>query len=145
MAFCAALSHDYWCRRAGLWGIALRKVVVWLVFGAVLGFGLAGPFAHESAAEPMGRAATALGQEVDQTVVAKVHGFHCRRVLGWDPVAGRYRMHSHKGICRNYRRCLRAQKRCIFLLGGGRKEWSYELFGFGAHRFTSCMVRAGCY
>ncbi len=63
------------------------------------------------------------------SLVSKVHGFHCRSVLGWDPVAGVYRYHSHPGICRNYKRCLREQKRCMFVLGQGFERWSYEAFG----------------
>lgn len=80
-----------------------------------------------------------------RSLVEKVHGFHCRKTLGWDPVAGVYRMHSHAGICQNYPRCLREHRRCIFILGGGFEEWSFERFGSDNYRYTDCMLRAGCY
>lgn len=80
-----------------------------------------------------------------QSLVEKVHGFHCRKVLGWDPVGGVYRLHSHAGICQNYPRCLKEHRRCIFVLGGGFEEWSFERFGADNYRYTDCMLRAGCY
>src|SRR5262245_47788376 len=78
-------------------------------------------------------------------LVEQVHGFHCRPVLGWDPVAGVYHVHSHKGICANYKRCLREHQRCIFILGGGFEAWTYERFGEDNYRYYGCMIRAGCY
>ena len=101
-----------------------------------------GDAASFSALESAVRSTAAL----DQTpLVHKVHGFHCRKMLGWDAVAGVYHLHSHPGICANYKRCIRAQKRCVFLRGGGFQDWSYELFGSENDRFTRCMIRAGCY
>jgi hypothetical protein len=123
----------------------LRTVVARFIAGAVLSVCLLCPLAQSTSAEPFGGAATALGEAGNHTLVDKVHGFHCRRVLGWDSVAGRYHVHSHEGICRDYKGCMRAQKRCIFILGGGRQDWSYELFGFDTPRYTNCMIRAGCY
>jgi hypothetical protein len=123
----------------------LRTFVARLMAGAVLSICLLGPLTLATSAEPFGGARTANGGTTAQTLVDKVHGFHCRRVLGWDSVAGRYHVHSHEGICRNYKRCMRAQKRCVFMLGGGRKDWSYELFGYDTPRYTKCMIRAGCY
>lgn len=76
---------------------------------------------------------------------AAAHGFHCRRELGWDPVAGTYRYHRHPGICRDYAGCLRKQRRCVFLLGRGFEPWTYERFGSDNVRFTRCMIRSGCY
>ena len=78
-------------------------------------------------------------------LLEKVHGFHCRKVLGWDPVAGVYHVHRHEGICRNYQRCLKEHKRCIFVLGGGFEPWTYERFGWDNYRYSGCMIRAGCY
>ncbi len=105
------------------WGSTLRKVFARLVAASMLALGMAGLLAGGASA----------------------HGFHCRSMLGWDPVAGVYRYHRHEGICRNYKRCLRKQKRCVFLLGRGFQRWSYEAFGYDNERFTRCMVRAGCY
>jgi hypothetical protein len=109
--------------------------------------GLAGPLAEPVAAGPIAPmdGARAAAFAAAGSLVDKVHGFHCRRVLGWDPVAGVYRYHSHKGICRDYKRCLREQKRCIFVLGRGFQPWSYEAFGADNGRYFACMIRAGCY
>src|SRR5262245_16706402 len=82
---------------------------------------------------------------VAQTLVESAPGLHGRKMLGWDPVGGVYRMHSHAGICQNYPRCLREHRRCIFVLGGGFEEWSFERFGADNYRYTDCMLRAGCY
>lgn len=88
---------------------------------------------------------TGSAPDAAQTLIEKAHGFHCRKMLGWDPVGGVYRMHSHAGICQNYPRCLREHRRCILVLGGGFEEWSYERFGADNYRYTGCMLRAGCY
>ena len=106
---------------------------------------MAGPLAVCVAAAPSAGLHSAKRSTPEASVVGKVHGFHCRKVLGWDPVAGVYRYHSHPGICRNYKRCLREQKRCIFVLGNGFERWSYEAFGYDNERFTACMIRNGCY
>jgi hypothetical protein len=78
-------------------------------------------------------------------LIEKAHGFHCRREYGWDPAAGVYRYHRHEGICRDYERCLRQQRACILLLGRGLDRWTFESFGFDNWRFSSCMIRRGCY
>ena len=75
----------------------------------------------------------------------KVHGFHCREELGWDPRGGVYRRHSHKGICEDYKRCLQVHHRCIFLNGRGIEGWKYERWGWDNWRYTSCMLDRGCY
>lgn len=106
---------------------------------------LFGPLAERGSAQPFAGAAVAGYNGDHGSLINKIHGFHCRSVLGWDPVAGVYRYHRHAGICRDYQRCLAKQKRCIFLLGRGWERWSYERFGSDNWRFTACMVRAGCY
>jgi hypothetical protein len=125
----------------------MRKVIglaaIGLVWLAAIGV-VALPVAVGSAA-PLLR-----GQSLDESsheasVVRKVHGFHCRRVFGWDPVAGVYQPHSHPGICHDHNRCLREQKRCMFVLGRGFQQWSYEAFGADNTRFSACMIRSGCY
>lgn len=78
-------------------------------------------------------------------VIIKVHGFHCRRVLGWNPSLGIYDHHRHEGICQDYERCWRAQQRCIFILGRGWGGWKLERFRYDNWRYTSCMMRKGCY
>jgi hypothetical protein len=104
-----------------------------------------GMFAKPGAAQPsIGTHSGIVYAEVP-SLAEKVHGFHCRSVFGWDPVAGAYRHHKHAGICANYKRCLREQKRCVFVLGRRRDPWSYEAFGSDNVRFTRCMIRAGCY
>lgn len=128
----------------------MRRDVARLVAACVVVIGLSGLLAEPIAAGPVtlaqmaGARAAALNAE-SSSLVSKAHGFHCRRVFGWDPVAGVYRYHSHKGICRDYKRCLREQKRCVFLLGRGFERWSYESFGADNWRFSRCMIRAGCY
>jgi hypothetical protein len=111
----------------------------------VVATSLFGPLAERGSAQPFaGTVATGHGAD-GTSLITKVHGFHCRSVLGWDPVAGIYHYHRHEGICRDYQRCLSKQKRCIFLLGRGWERWSYERFGSDNSRFSACMIRAGCY
>lgn len=119
-------SFSSWALVLCLWGM------ICLALG--VGPAVSGPFS------PPGS-----GPGTAQSLVEKTHGFHCRKMLGWDPVAGVYRMHSHAGICQNYPRCLREHRRCIFILGGGFEEWSFERFGSDNYRYTDCMLRAGCY
>jgi hypothetical protein len=78
-------------------------------------------------------------------IVEKVHGFHCREVLGWDPRGGVYRKHSHPGICKDYKRCLEVHHRCILVNGRGFEGWRYERWGYDNWRYTSCMLERGCY
>jgi hypothetical protein len=73
------------------------------------------------------------------------HGFHCRRMFGWDPRSGVYRWHQHKGICQDYQRCMKVMYRCDLLMGKGWEAWSYERWGFDNWRFDKCMLDAGCY
>lgn len=82
---------------------------------------------------------------IHHSAVTKVHGFHCRKVLGWDPVAGYYRGHSHAAICQEPERCLREHRRCIFVLGKLWNEWNLEDWVFDNGRYTACMIGAGCY
>jgi hypothetical protein len=102
------------------------------------------PLADRGSAAPF---ASALADRPHQamSLVENVHGFHCRKVLGWDPVAGVYHVHRHEGICRNYQRCLSEHKRCLFVLGKGWEPWTYERFGWDNYRYSGCMIRAGCY
>jgi hypothetical protein len=102
------------------------------IFGALAGRGTAAPLAGV----PVGNV---------RPLVSKVHGFHCRSVLGWNPVTGLYEYHRHAGICGNYRRCMRVQERCIFLLGRGLQRYNYEMFGADNWRYSSCMIHNGCY
>lgn len=121
----------------------MRRVLGRLVAACLVAIVVAGPLAAHGMAHP---AAFASAEHAGaDTMIHKVHGFHCRPVLGWDPVAGVYRVHRHPGICRDYRGCLREQKRCIFLLGRRFEPWSYEAFGSDNARFTACMIRSGCY
>jgi hypothetical protein len=115
-----------------------------LAAACVVAISVAGPLTEGVAAHPTGVQAAGHG-DAGMSIVSTVHGFHCRRVLGWDPVAGVYRYHRHEGICRDYKRCLREQKRCIFRLGRGFQRWSFEAFGAENARFTACMIRSGCY
>jgi hypothetical protein len=108
-----------------------------------MAIGMAGALVSGAAAQPFPGTTTSRGEV--GPIVERVHGFHCRKVLGWDPVAGVYRYHRHEGICRDYKGCLRQQKRCVFLLGRGFERWSYEAFGADNARFTACMIRSGCY
>lgn len=87
------------------------------------------------------------GSKVDRdtSIVEKMHGFHCRAELGWDPRAGIFRRHSHRGICEDYKRCLEVHHRCIFVLGRGIDSWRYERWGEDNWRYTSCMLDRGCY
>lgn len=77
--------------------------------------------------------------------VLRVHGFHCKPYVGWDPVAGVYQRHSHPGICNDYQRCLREHERCIFINGRGFEKWQFERWGWDNWRYSSCMIRSGCY
>jgi hypothetical protein len=77
--------------------------------------------------------------------IEKVHGFHCREELGWDPRSGLFRRHSHPGICRDYKRCLEVHHRCIFVNGRGFEGWRYERWGRDNWRYTNCMLERGCY
>lgn len=77
--------------------------------------------------------------------VQKVHGFHCKPYVGWNPVAGAYQRHSHPGICNDYQRCLREHERCIFVNGRGFEKWQFERWGSDNWRYSSCMIRSGCY
>jgi len=77
--------------------------------------------------------------------ITRVHGFHCRPMVGWDASVGYYRRHTHPGICANYQGCMKQQQRCIFTLGRGWDVWKYEKWGFDNWRYTSCMIEAGCY
>jgi hypothetical protein len=122
----------------------LRSVFAHFAAACVVAIGIAGPLAERGAAFPLTGLQSA-ERGTREAFVRKVHGFHCRSVLGWDPVAGVYRRHRHRGICRDYRRCLHEQKRCIFVLGRGFERWSYETFGSENARFTACMIRSGCY
>lgn len=120
----------------------LRSVSARLIAICVAAISLLGLLAERGSAGPF--ALSAAGAE-SATLVEKAHGFHCRRRLGWDPVAGVYRYHRHEGICRDYKRCLAKQRRCIFILGRGWQRWSYEAFWPNNSRYTACMIRAGCY
>jgi hypothetical protein len=110
----------------------------------VLALAIAGA-SHASIAASLAGLETANVSSPSASLVTKVHGFHCRKMLGWDPVAGVFRVHSHPGICANYKRCIRAQKRCVFVLGRGFEPWSYEAFGSDNDRYYACMIKAGCY
>jgi hypothetical protein len=125
-------------------GSALHKVLNRLGVAVTVAISLAGLLAGSGAAYPL--AAPAMTRsDAGAPIVSKAHGFHCRSMLGWDPVAGVYRRHRHEGICRDYKRCLSQQKRCIFLLGRGFERWSYEALGADNARFAACMIRSGCY
>lgn len=87
---------------------------------------------------------SALSSEQDG-IVQRVHGFHCRPELGWDPRSGLFRRHSHAGICSNYKRCLEVHHRCIFVLGRGWDSWKYERWYDDNWRYTNCMLERGCY
>lgn len=99
-----------------------------------------------SSADPasaMGAAALAQSKLIEN--VHKIHGFHCREELGWEPRSGLFRRHSHKGICDDYKRCLQVHHRCIFVNGRGIEGWKYERWGNDNWRYTSCMLERGCY
>jgi hypothetical protein len=118
---------------------ALHRVAARLALACCLLWSVAGP----GFADPFGAAAKHSAPAA--SLVELAHGFHCRPMLGWDPVAGLYRVHSHPGICRNYSRCYREHQRCIFILGGGFEPWTYERFGHDNYRYYGCMIRSGCY
>lgn len=122
----------------------MRRVFAGVVATVVVAIGVAGALTGSVAAHPSPTQAMARS-DAGTPMISKIHGFHCRSVLGWDPVAGVYRYHRHPGICHDYKRCLRVQKRCVFMLGRGFQRWSYEAFGYDNERYTRCMVRGGCY
>jgi hypothetical protein len=103
--------------------------------------GLVCLIAQASAAPWAGAAAGKPGMQL----LMRVHGFHCREELGWDPRSTSYRLHRHEGICRDYGRCLHQHKRCIFMWGRGWDSWNYESWGWDNWRYTACMLRHGCY
>ena len=112
----------------------------WLLLAVLFVGGLvhsAGPATATSAA--------GLAQSKPVDNVHKVHGFHCREELGWEPRSGLFRRHSHKGICDDYKRCLQVHHRCIFVNGRGIEGWKYERWGHDNWRYTSCMLERGCY
>lgn len=82
---------------------------------------------------------------VQSSLLERVHGFHCRPVMGWDPAAGVYHVHRHEGICRDYNRCMRVMYRCNLVMGRGWDAWTYERWGEDNWRFDRCMLDAGCY
>jgi len=121
----------------------VRKSVDRLVVALLCAFALASHAPHAWAGPLAGHAAG--GRTGDVAIVIKVHGFHCRKELGWDPNVGLYRYHRHEGICRDYKRCLRQHHRCILDLGRGWTTWKYEDWGWENWRYTSCMMRNTCY
>jgi hypothetical protein len=121
----------------------LRRVLARVIAACALAVAVSGPLAQRGSAEPFAGARDA--GAAPAPIVQTVHGFHCRKMLGWDPVAGAYRYHSHPGICKNYNRCLRVQERCMFRLGAGIQKWTYELLGQDNWRYTDCMIANGCY
>jgi hypothetical protein len=129
--------------RVSHWGSSVRTLLSFALALCLFGLIYLAPGVGPAASDPFSGAGS--GPSTAQSLVEKAHGFHCRKMLGWDPVGGVYRMHSHAGICRNYPRCLREHRRCIFILGGGFEEWSFERFGSENYRYTDCMLRAGCY
>jgi hypothetical protein len=120
----------------------LSRALGRLVATCIVAIGILVPLADRGSTAPFG-----LADRPHQAtpLLEKVHGFHCRKVLGWDPVAGVYHVHRHEGICRNYQRCLNEHKRCLFILGKGWEPWTYERFGWDNYRYSGCMIRAGCY
>lgn len=116
---------------------AARSVICALVVGMTFGF------IGAASAHPLGAGLRAASHS--PLHVEKVHGFHCREQLGWDPRAGVYRLHSHPGICEDYTRCLEVHHRCILLNGRGFEGWRYERWGWDNWRYTSCMLDRGCY
>ena len=123
----------------------MRRILGRLAAALALAICLSGIVAGRGSADPFTGGVTLGRGALPAALVEKAHGFHCRPVLGWDPVAGLYHVHSHPGICRNYARCVRQHQRCIFVLGGGFEPWTYERFGNGNYRYYGCMIRAGCY
>lgn len=123
----------------------MRRLLSHILVIAIMAGSLFGALAQPSAGLPLaGFAVSKHGAEADGAVI-RVHGFHCRGVLGWNPSRGVYDHHRHEGICQDYERCWRAQQRCIFVLGKGWGGWKYERFRFDNWRYTSCMMRKGCY
>jgi len=116
-----------------------------LIAACLVVIGVAWMLPEPCAALPLTPSEASKRYESSKSTLKKAHGFHCRRMFGWDPVAGVYHPHSHPGICRDYERCIRVQKRCVFVLGRGFQRWSYEAFGADNDRFTKCMIRRGCY
>jgi hypothetical protein len=123
----------------------LRKVFGRLAFASLVCAGLVVLLAQHGAAQPLAGSAAGGQNAAGFGLVTKVHGFHCRKELGWDPRAGVYRYHRHEGICKDYKRCMREMYRCNLLMGRGWDAWSYERWGWDNWRFSSCMLDAGCY
>lgn len=119
--------------RARFFGVAALVMSVSSVFSAP---SYSGVLAPTGAGRPLANGAP---------MISKAHGYHCRRVLGWDPVAGYYRWHRHAGICQDPDHCLREHRRCIFVLGKGFNEWNLEDWGFDNGRYTACMIKSKCY
>lgn len=120
------------------------------IFGRLIVFGLViaslpGPLAETGAAQPLGMLVASEPASDQSGLVTKVHGFHCRKELGWDPRTGTYRYHRHEGICRDYKRCMREMYKCNLLMGRGWDQWSYERWTWDNWRYSQCMLDAGCY
>jgi hypothetical protein len=123
----------------------VRSLFSHLLISAIVTITLAGAVPQHGSAQPIpGFYLTGKGASAE-ALVENVHGFHCRPVLGWDPAAGVYHLHSHEGICKNFQRCWHEYERCNFILGRGWGYWEWERYGWDNWRFTSCMMRAGCY
>lgn len=123
----------------------MRKIFGRLVVAALVLAGLSAPLAQRGAAQPLaGFVASELTAE-SSGLLNKVHGFHCRRELGWDPRTGVYRYHRHEGICQDYKRCMREMYKCNLFMGRGWDQWSFERWGWDNWRYSSCMLDAGCY
>ena len=80
-----------------------------------------------------------------QSLIQRVHGFHCREEFGWNPATGYYEHHKHLGICANLGRCTQEQKRCLRVYGRGWNKWEFIRWGFNNRVYQACMIRAGCY
>jgi len=127
-------------RRAEVRGLLSHILVVAIMAGS-----LSGALAQPGSGLPLaGFDVSKQGADAEGFII-RVHGFHCRRVLGWNPSLGVYNHHRHEGMCQDYERCWRVQQRCIFVLGKGWGGWKYERFRFDNWRYTSCMMRKGCY
>lgn len=68
-------------------------------------------------------------------ILLPAHGFHCKPRPGWDGRVGRFRWHTHEGICKDWHRCFRIHKKCLKAFGDGFNQWKYE----------SCLLHYGCY
>lgn len=114
----------------------LRVGVCWLVAGFLA--------IAPSVAAPVGVDGLKRDPEINR-LLNRIHGFHCRSELGWNPRTGIVDRHSHAGICRDYKRCLEIHHRCIFVHGRGWDSWKYERWGEDNWRYTECMLERGCY